>query len=278
MIYLNAEVISGLGEDTFWTWFKREFPTSSFEQPMCLTEKDIVLRYSTLGFLDLYPAKTVALLWELYPEMKEKLASNQWDDKLQKIYQCAKFSTYRTVASHLAILPYQQYGTVDIIPIGVNTDLFRPIPEKDTLRDKYNLPRNKRIGLWCGTLHPMKGYSKLLDYAKSHPDVHWIIIWKQKSEAGHMDGATNFTLVPQEVLVELMNAADFYLCCGLLSPFFMIEWEAMACNVRMVILDDVKKDFVPSDNPREDIFSLGWDRRSVKKKWADYLSRRGIEW
>ena len=26
MIYLNCEVKSGLGEDTFWTWFEREFP------------------------------------------------------------------------------------------------------------------------------------------------------------------------------------------------------------------------------------------------------------
>lgn len=25
MIYLNTEIFSGLGEDTFWTWFKREF-------------------------------------------------------------------------------------------------------------------------------------------------------------------------------------------------------------------------------------------------------------
>jgi glycosyltransferase involved in cell wall biosynthesis len=278
MIYLNAEVVSGLGEDTFWTWFKREFPTSSFEQPKSLTEKDIVLRYSTLGPFDVYPAKTVALLWELYPEMKEMLDSDEWDDKLRTIYRCARASTYRTVASSLAAPNYEQYGTVDVIPIGVDTDLFKPIDGKDALRDKYGLPKNKRIGLWCGTKHKMKGYTRLLEYAESNPDVHWIIVWKQKSEAGHMDRATNFTLVSQEVLVELMNASEFYLCSGLLSPFFMIEWEAMACNLQMVILDNVRKDFVPSENPREDIFSLGWDRKSVKRKWEDYLSRRGIEW
>jgi glycosyltransferase involved in cell wall biosynthesis len=278
MIYLNAEVVSGLGEDTFWTWFKREFPTSSFDEPKNLTDKDIVLRYSTLGPLDVFPAKTVALLWELYPEMKEKLVSNEWDAKLESVYRCAKFSTYRTVASHLTVAPYERYGTVDVIPIGVDTDLFRPIPEKDALRDKYNIPRNKRVGIWCGTLHPMKGYTKLLEFAKSNHDIHWIIVWKQKSEAGHLDGATNLTLVAQDVLVELINAADFYLCSGLLSPFYMIEWEAMACNLPLVILGDAKKDFAPSENPRDDIFALGWDRKSVKKKWENYLMRRGIEW
>lgn len=278
MIYLNAEVISGLGEDTFWTWFKREFPTSSFDKPKTMTEKDIVLRYSTLGPLDVFPGKTVALLWELYPEMKEKLHSSDWDNKLSTIYKCAKYSTYRTVASRLALAPYQDYGTVDVIPIGVNTDLFRPIENKDALKDKYNIPKNKRVGIWCGTLHPMKGYSKLLEYAKSNPDIHWVIIWKQQSEAGYMEGATNFTLVPQDVLAELINMADFYLCCGLLSPFFMIEWEAMACNVPMVIPDGIQKDFTPTDNPRDDIFSHGWDRKSVKRKWEDYLAQRGIEW
>ncbi|MBN2183274.1 MAG: hypothetical protein JW715_15290 [Sedimentisphaerales bacterium] len=278
MIYLNAEVVSGLGEDTFWTWFKREFPSSSFDRPKSLTEKDIVLRYSTLGPIDVYPSKTIALLWELYPQMKETLVSNEWDDKLNTIYRCAKFSTYRTVASHLAIAPYEQYGTVEIIPIGVNTDLFRPIADKNALRDKYDIPKNKRVGFWCGTMHPMKGYSRLQKYAAENPDIHWIIVWKQQSEASYMEGAENFVLVPQDVLVELINAADFYLCCGMLRPFFMIEWEAMACNLPMVILDDVQKDFVPSDNPRDDIFSLGWDRKSVKRKWEDYLSRRGIEW
>lgn len=278
MIYLNAEILSGLGEDTFWTWFKREFPTSSFDEPEELTEKDIVLRYSTLGPLPVFPAKTVALLWELYPEMKEKLVSAEWDDKIETIYKCAKFSTYRSVASSLTIPYYQEFGSVDIIPIGIDTNLFRPIPGKNTLRDKYNIPKNKRVGIWCGTLHPMKGFSRLLEISKSNHDIHWIIVWKQQSEAGHLEGATNFTLVSQDILAELMNAADFYLACGLLSPFYMVEWEAMACNLSIIIVGDTKKDFVPSENPRNDIFTLGWDRNSVKKKWETYLMKRGIEW
>jgi glycosyltransferase involved in cell wall biosynthesis len=278
MIYLNAEVISGLGDDTFWTWFKREFPTSTFEEPKGLTEKDIVLRYSTMGPLQVFPAKTVGLLWELYPEMKEKLASDEWDTKLETIYRCAKFSTYRAVGSHLTTGFYERYGSVDVIPIGIDTDLFRPIAEKDVLRDKYGIPKNKRVGMWSGTLHPMKGYDRLLEVSRSNPDIHWIIVWKQQSEAGCMERANNFTLVPQNVLAELMNAADFYLCCGLLSPFYMVEWEAMACNLPMMIVGDAKKDFVPSDSPRDDIFSLGWDRKSVKHKWENYLVKRGIEW
>jgi glycosyltransferase involved in cell wall biosynthesis len=144
MIYLNAEVVSGLGEDTFWTWFKREFPSSSFEIPEKLEDEDILLRYSTLGFLPI-TGKQVALCWELYPEMKRVFHSNQWDNVLSKVYQTARYSTYRTVATQFSVKDYEIFGSVDIIPIGVDTNLFKPLHEKETLRNKYGIPKDKRI-------------------------------------------------------------------------------------------------------------------------------------
>ena len=277
MIYLNPEILSGLGEDTFWTWFKREFPTASFELPKHLGNEDVVLQYSTLGFVN-RTGKSIGLLWELYPEMKEQLKSNQWDKILKTVYECAKFSTYRVVASHLMVPSYERFGRVDVLPIGVNTDLFRPLPEKNTLRDKYNIPKERTVGFWCGTTHPMKGFSRLVEYAKLNPDIHWIVVWKWELEAGHLSGATNFTKVPQQMLCELMNAADFFLCTSKLRPFYMAEWEAMACNLPMRILDDMQKDFVPSSNPRDDVLKHEWDRKSTKRLWSEYLSRKGVTW
>lgn len=278
MIFLNAEVISGLGEDTFWTWFKREFPNSAFAIPQVMAPNDVVLRYSTLGPLNVYPSKSIALLWELIPEMKEVFNSNIWDEKIDKINNAAKYSTYRVVATPLAKKYYEEFGSVDVIPIGVDTDLFKPLGDKIALRNKYNLPIDKKIGIWAGTTHPMKGFERLNKYAQENIDTYWIIVWKQHSEAGYLNGASNFIKISQQQLVELFNAADFYLSCGMLKPFYMIEWEAMACNLPMVILDGMKKDFVPSQNPRDDIFRLGWDRKSVKLTWEKYFYERGIQW
>jgi len=126
MIYLNAEVVSGLGEDTFWTWFHREFPTSSFKTPNILNDDDILLRYSTLGFLPI-PGKQVALCWELYLDMKEEFQTSQWDSVIDKVKECARYSTYRTVATDSTTRFYQEFGSVEIIPIGVDTDLFKPL-------------------------------------------------------------------------------------------------------------------------------------------------------
>lgn len=276
MIFLNAEVISGLGEDTFWTWFKREFPATRFATPHRIESEDVVLRYSTLGPLNVMPGRTVALLWELLPEMKVIFKTSEWDEKLAAIYRCASQATYRVVASTLCVPYYSQFGSVDVIPIGVDTEVFKPIADKGALRDKYGLPRNRRIGIWGGTTHPMKGYQRLKQYAAENPDIYWVIVWKQPSDAGHLEGASNFTQVSQPILAELLSASDFFLCCGMLQPFYMIEWEAMASNVPMVILDSMRKDFIPSDNPRDDIFRLGWDRGAVRKSWEAYLTRKGV--
>lgn len=277
MIYLNAEVVSGLGEDTFWTWFHREFPSSVFDEPSALEDEDIVLRYSTLGFLPVR-GKQLALCWELYPAMRDRFGISSWDDKIAMVHEAARYATYRTVASEITRRDYEQYGSVDIIPIGVDTDLFRPLDNKRELRERYGLPQDREIGVWVGTMHPMKGYALLLEYAKKHPAVHWITICKTEHEAVAMPGASAFVHTTQQVSCELINAADFFLSTSLLRPYFMAEWEAMACDIPMRIIGEPHKEFVPSQHPREDVLALGWDRRSVKKLWEQFLAGRGVTW
>jgi len=270
MIYLVPEVASGLGEDTFWTWAHREFPNSSMGAPTSVTKDDAILRYSTKGHSD-FPDHTISLMWELHPEMKAALHSNAWDGVIARIDQCQD-SAKLTVTSELMLLYYAHYGkTLDVLPIGVNTDLFMPY-DKQAMRQKYKLPLDRRIGFWAGTTHAMKGFDKLQQYAAQNPDVYWVIVWKSREESAPMFGASNFIFVPQQQLAELMSCADFFLSCGRLRPFFMVEWEAMACNLPMVILDDMQKDFVPSASPRDDIFKRGWDRHTTKQTWLNYIA------
>jgi glycosyltransferase involved in cell wall biosynthesis len=274
VIYLNPEIKSGLGEDTFWTWFAREFPSSSFDVPGHLDDCDIVLRYSTLGHLPI-PGKQVALCWELYPAMRDRFGLSEWDAKIAKVHECAAGATYRTVASELSVAEYARHGSVDIIPIGVDTDLFQPLGDKAALRAKHGLPLDREIGVWVGTAHPMKGYALLQSYAAEHPDVFWVVICKTQAEA--VPCATHVH-ASQEVIAELMSAGDFFLSTSLLRPFFMAEWEAMACDIPMRLIGDTGKEFVPSEHPRDDVLSRGWSRHAVKSDWGAYLSERGVTW
>ncbi|QQS65314.1 hypothetical protein IPO96_02050 [Candidatus Saccharibacteria bacterium] len=277
MIYLNCEVKSGLGEDTFWTWFEREFPNSVFKEPKKLNDDDILLRYSTLGFLPI-EGKQMALCWELYPEMKGLFNTSYFDERMKKVDNAARYATYRTVATEETAKNYQKYGQVRVIPIGVNTDLYRPLKNKKALRVKYGLPENKKIGIWIGTRHPMKGISKMLEYANVNPDIEWVMVWKWEMEELKISGVHNFVKIEQQQICELLNASDFFLATSQLRPYYMAEWEAMATGIPFVHFGGAEREFYPSDNPRDDVFSMGWDRKSVKKKWVDFFREKGVKW
>ena len=278
MIYLNAEVVSGLGEDTFWTWFQREFPSSRLGLPRKLGSEDIVLQSSTLGFAN-RSGKSLALLWELLPQMRDVLQSDSWDSRLKLIHECARFSTWRTTPTPLTSPHYDRFGSVDVLPIGVDTDLFKPLAEKRSLREKFSIPVDRKVGIWVGTTHPMKGFGRVVEAAQRDPHVHWIVVWKWEAEAGHLHGGSNFTKVPQVMLRELFNCADFFLSSSLLPSFFMAEWEAMACNLPIHFSDEtLVKDFVPSPNPRDDVLRWHWDRKTARGLWADYLQGKGVAW
>jgi glycosyltransferase involved in cell wall biosynthesis len=279
MIYLNPENASALGDDTFWTWFKREFPSSKFGTPKRLNADDIVLQYSTLGFPNV-AGKSLAVLWELYPEMKVVFQSSEWDHILRKVYEAAKLCTYRTVPTVGSIRYYEEIGSVDILPIGVDTDLFKPAADKEKVREKYGIPLDGEVGFWGGTTHAMKGSTRLFEYAKQHPEINWVCVWKWKQEEGKLPGAHNFTQVNQKTLSELMGCCDFALFTGRLSSYFMIEWEAMSCGLPVRFNDDIvfPRDFMPSLNPRDDVFRFKWDRKSAKALWAHHLEERGVTW
>ena len=277
MIYLNVETKNNLWEDNFWTWFQREFPSSKFEIPQELKDDDIVLTYSTLGFLPII-GKQAALCWELYPLMQNFFGIDMYDNIMQKVYETARYSTYRIVASKERVKDYIRFGSVDIIPIGVDTNIFKPMDNKEELKEKYNIPKNKRIGIWIGTYHPIKGLDNLLKYASENSDIYWIIIWEFKEEALEIPNSSNYIQIPQHQISELINCADFFLSANKLSSYFTIEWEAMACNIPFVIIESSKREFYPSQNPRDDVFERGWDRNSVKKQWEEFLSQRGVKW
>lgn len=272
-IYLSPVIRSGYGEETFWVWFERQFKNASYNLPKTFKKGDTILRYSTKGPINAGNAKVVALCWELLPEMKLVLESSEWDATIETTYETAKSADRIVVASRFSVPYYEKYGKVDILPIGIDTDLFKPVSDdmKKVLQTKYNVPENIEIGFWCGTTHKMKGFQNVQKYASENPNIYWIIVWY--GERGNFVGnGQEHYLVNQEVMAELMNCADFQLSASILRPYYIIEYEGMACNLPQRKIVDVEKDFDAGDNPREVIFEQKWDRHSAKKLWKEYLN------
>ena len=271
-IYLSSEIKSGYGEETFWVWAERNFPDNSFKLPRKYREGDVVLRYSTLGPIKCKPGKSIALCWELLPEMKQVLGDSCWDDRIALTYKTAEASDRITVASRFSIPFYAPYGKVDVLPIGVDTDLFRDrsAEEKVLLRAKWNVPLNKEVGFWCGTTHPMKGFANVQKYADENPDIYWIVVFY--SDSGNFRGnGQQFNFVPQTDMAELMGCADFQLSASILRPYYMIEYEGMACNLPQRKILDVEKDWDGGERPRDAIFEHGWDRKTALRTWLEYI-------
>jgi hypothetical protein len=105
----------------------------------------------------------------------------------------------------------------------------------------------------------MKGRDRLEAYRAAHPEIRWNIV--EKSAA-----------LPQARLAELMNGSDFILATGRLRPYFMVEWEAMACDLPVVDISGLERDFIPSAHPRADVMRLGWSRHDALPKWKEFLN------
>jgi hypothetical protein len=248
VIWLVPEVRSGLGEDTFWTWAMRELG-ARFDPPERIADSDTVLQYAVLGESRIQGGRKVALCWELYPEMqKQGLADNP--EKIARMRQCAATSHIATVPSASCL---EFFPGATVIPIGVDTELFRP-RDQQAMRKKYGLA-DKTTGFWCGTRHAMKGHDRLLDYQAAHPDIQWVVVMKEQS-------------MPQPALAELMAACDFALFTGRLRPYFMVEWEAMATGLSVVDISGMERDFKPSAESRADVIAQGWSRHQARAVWS----------
>ena len=224
--------------------------------------------------------KSVALLWEPHPEMKGPAETDEWDSILKKVYECARLCTYRAALTIGSTKYYSEFGSVDVLLIGVDTDLFKPCIDKQEGRAKFGLPQDVEIGFWGGTAHPIRGFDRLIDYSRSNPEIEWVCAWEDEGEVRGLPGSHNYTHIDQKLLSELLGCCDFFLSTGAPASFFMIEWEAMACGLPVRIRDDAtnRRDFIPSSNPREDVFDKKWDRKTAKSIWGKYLEKRGITW
>jgi hypothetical protein len=256
------------GVDTFWEWFERNFQCS--HNLGSYQKDDWVLRYSTKGSINAKPGRSVALCWELLPELKKVFNTTEWDAYINLTYQCAASCDRILITSEFSRPYYEPYGKVDIMPIGVDTDLFKPM-NKEEMRNKYGIPQDKEVGFWCGSTHPMKGMQNVQKYADENPNIFWVLVWYNERANLHLKGC-EFFQVPQWHMAELMNCADFQLSASILRPYYIVEYEGMACNLPQRKILNIEKDFEAGDHPRDRIFEKQWDRNTVKKLWEEYLT------
>ena len=189
-----------------------------------------------------------------------------------------------------------------IVPFGIDTEKYKQLTpvEKNKLREKYNIPLDKKIGIWCGFFHGLYGFHFVKDLINEFKDIFWICA--MKTETGYRPKQDNVKLIlyDENIMPELFNCADFYINPSYLSSIDLRAVEAMACNIPIInsktgmffdwssgdcgkivvnqkyedykeaVETVIKKEYV---NPRSVMIEEGFDIYSFGKKWLDIVKK-----
>lgn len=139
----------------------------------------------------------------------------------------------------------------DIIPIGVDTELFKP-GDKEEMRKKHGLPIDKKIGIFVGDLSEVKGWSEVKALIEKYTDIHWIVVTKG-SEKFERPNVSLYKQINQAILAELHSSSDFFIIGSRVETLCLAAMEASCCDIPVIM----RKIGVFADFPQDDLDKCG---------------------
>ena len=145
-------------------------------------------------------------------------------------------------------------GSVEVIPAGVNLDMFQPVDRAEAraaLSSELGVADEERVILYVGRIEPLKGIDILLralptlEYegavralvvgGSPGNDAELERLKSLSAELGIADSVTFTGSVPQEVLPTYYSAADVFTLPSHSESFGLAPLEAMACGAPVVV-------------------------------------------
>jgi len=152
-------------------------------------------------------------------------------------------------ADILSAYPAIDPARVRIIPNGIDTELYAPVPDRDVLA-RYGLSTDRPIALFVGRITRQKGVAHLVAAAAEFaPDVQLALCagspdtpeLAEEITAGvarlqaSRDGVVWIQqMLPRSELLQLLTAADLFICPSIYEPQGIVNLEAMACETAVV--------------------------------------------
>src|ERR1700733_4151766 len=122
-----------------------------------------------------------------------------------------------------------------VVWLPINTEHFKPL-DMAICRAQLSLPADKPVGLFVGSVHPMKGFPIVHHLIERLPNIHWVFALRGELPDKQIWGS-NVTIlrsVPHDQLPQLYGAADFSLCPSLYEPFGYVVSESLACGTPVI--------------------------------------------
>ena len=143
---------------------------------------------------------------------------------------------------------------ITIIPVGIDTKMFKPVNRYET-RKKYHLNENEKIILYVGRLNAEKGLDLLLKSFKTIKNeftyCKLLLVGDGQEKANlkkikkdlNLGDIIFMDVLEHEKIPEIINCADVFALCSYYEGMPTVVLEALACGVPVVSTDvgDVHK-------------------------------------
>ncbi|MFH1364944.1 MAG: glycosyltransferase family 4 protein [Candidatus Aenigmatarchaeota archaeon] len=229
-----------------------EIETSSFiSQYLDKYEKifkpDVIVKNSIVGTWKKHLTPMICIIQDnniLGPEILHKHGYynmhilNRYRQIFTKLQEMTMEKSDMIVASsnHLKNTYEKEFGMdIKVIENGINTEMFKPLNNKNELREKYGIPKDKVVGITTTGFLPIKGWHIQAKLCHDFPDVFWIVIMKNREkQQPKLKNIKIFYRIQRELLPELLNTADFFILPSAIEGCNMSAMEAMSCGLNTI--------------------------------------------
>lgn len=153
-------------------------------------------------------------------------------------------------------LSYEEFE-MEFIPVGVDEELFQP-KNRQEMRAKHGIP-DVFTGIFVGSLNNVKGWPKIRQFIEGHPEMHFIVVTKH-DETFDSENISFYSRIPQKILSELLNCADFFFIGSPVETQCLAAIEANLCGLPVMMpLVGVYKEFSEEERGNLGIFTDNFD-------------------
>lgn len=132
----------------------------------------------------------------------------------------------------------QYYGIegIEIIPNPVDTDFFYRLPDRRSLREKYDIPVGRKVGLFVGRWELSKGRDIAGEVISEMRDLFWVVVSASGGDAPPPAGENvlNLSGLQKEEMREIYSLSDFMLFPSRYEGFGLAAAEAMATGLPVI--------------------------------------------